>query len=104
MKRFVTLAVLFVAVIAPLSAHGGFDHLRGVVTQISAQSITVQTSAKATKTLTVNAKTTFEKSGKPAAIVDLKVGDRVIVEVPEKTSEAAVIRFGATASASTAKK
>ena len=42
-------------------AHGGNEHVRGVVTQVSAQSITVQTATKATRTLTLGPKTTLTR-------------------------------------------
>jgi ribosomal protein S1 len=76
-------------------AHGDNDHVRGTVTQISPQGITIQTTAKATKVLELNDKTTFQKSGQKATVADLKVGDRVVVDVPKKTNEARVVQFGA---------
>lgn len=104
MKRLATIIVSFAVAGTFVLAHGGNDHIRGVVTTISAESVTVQTTdkAKATKTLTLTAKTTFEQGGKPAHLSDLKVGDRVVIDVPEKTSEALLIRFGTVSNASTA--
>lgn len=93
---------LLVAVVAALLAtgtlawaHGDNDHVRGVVSQLSPTSMTVQVSATVNKTLSLNAKTTFERSGQPARLGDLKVGDRVVVDVPKGTTEARLIRFGA---------
>jgi hypothetical protein len=80
---------------APAFAHGNNAHVRGVVTQVSAQSITVQLADKTTKTLTVNAKTTFERAGKAAAMTDVKVGDRVVIDVPKNSSEALEVQIGA---------
>lgn len=95
MKRIgLIVAALLVASVVGF-AHGDNDHVRGVVTQISAQSVTLQVGGKGTKTLALNAKTTFEKSGKAAQLKDLKVGDRVIIDVPKGTLEARLIRFGA---------
>jgi uncharacterized protein HemX len=79
----------------PAFAHGNNVHVRGVVTQISAQSITVQLANKTSKTLALNARTTFERAGKPAAMGDLKVGDRVVVDVPKNTNEALEVQIGA---------
>ena len=76
-------------------AHGDNDHVRGTVTQISAQGITIQTTTKATRMLALNDKTTFEKSGRKATLADLKVGDRVVVDVPKKTNDALLVQFGA---------
>jgi hypothetical protein len=75
-------------------AHEGNEHVRGVVTQLSPQSITVQTTDKKTTTLKLTAKTTYQMAGKPALATDLKVGDRVVVDVPEKTTDALLIQIG----------
>jgi len=103
MKRLgpVLPAVLFVTAMlattpfgaVPL-AHGNNDHVRGVVTQVSAESVTIQLQDQTTSTLTINAQTTVEKSGKPVQVSDLKVGERVVVDVPKGTKEARLIRFG----------
>ena len=95
MNRFTALAAAFLVAGTLVFAHGGNEHVRGVVTQISAQSITVQTTAKATRTLTVSQKTTFKQAGKDAHLSDLKVGDRVVVDVPEKKNDALLIQIGA---------
>src|SRR5262245_13571442 len=97
MKRLgVLILVLSLAFFGTiLSAHGNNDHVRGVVTQISAASVTVQISGQSTKTLALNNKTTFEKSGQAAQLSDLKVGDRVVIDVPKGTTEALLIKFGA---------
>jgi hypothetical protein len=98
MKHF-TLAVavlaLGLAAGVPAFAHGNNDHVRGVVTQVSAQSITVQLADNTTKTLTLSPKTTFLRSGKPAALTDVKVGERVVIDVPKKSSEALEVQIGA---------
>jgi ribosomal protein S1 len=95
--RIIAILFAFLAAGAIAMAHGDNDHVRGTVTQISAQGITIQTTAKATRTLALNDKTTFEKSGHKATLADLKVGDRVVIDVPKKTNEALVVQFGAAA-------
>jgi hypothetical protein len=97
MKRLITLVVSVVLAGTIAFAHGDNVHVRGVVTQVSAQSITVQTADKATKTLTLTDKTTFQRSGKAAHLDDVKVGDRVVIDVPVKTTNALLIQIGATA-------
>jgi hypothetical protein len=97
MKRLITLIVSVVLAGTIAFAHGDNVHVRGVVTQVSAQSITVQTADKATKTLTLTDKTTFQRSGKAAHLDDVKVGDRVVIDVPAKTTNALLIQIGATA-------
>ncbi len=99
MKRLITLIVSVVLAGTIAFAHGDNVHVRGVVTQVSAQSITVQTADKATKTLTLTDKTTFQRSGKAAHLDDVKVGDRVVIDVPVKTTNALLIQIGATAKA-----
>ncbi len=99
MKRLATAAAFVFALLpafaTPALAHGTNNHVRGVVTQISAQSITVQLADKTSKTLTLSAKTTFERAGKPAGMDDVKVGLRVVIDVPKNSSEALEVQIGA---------
>ena len=95
MKRLIILIASLGIAGTALFAHEGNEHVRGVVTQISPQSVTVQTAPKVTKTLTISDKTTFKQGGKAAHLADLKVGDRVVIDVPEKTTEALLIQIGA---------
>jgi co-chaperonin GroES (HSP10) len=94
MNRLTALVAALVMVSAVLSAHGDYVHIRGVVTKLAASSMSVETSEKTAKTVTLGDKTTFEKSGKPATLADLKVGDKVIVEVHKGTLQAGIVRFG----------
>lgn len=103
MKRLILAALFLTASAGPAFAHGDNDHVRGVVTALTERSVTIQTVAKASKELMLNDRTTFQKSGKPATIADLKVGDRVVIDVPKHTTEALLIRFGAPAKAAPAK-
>ncbi len=95
MKRLVISCVFALGFGVLVSAHGDNDHVRGVVSEVKASSLTVQLAPQGTKTLVLNDKTTFEKSGKPAHLADLKIGDRVVVDVPKGSNEARLIRFGA---------
>ena len=97
MKRLALLVLATVVLGTIAAAHGNNDHVRGVVTQLSATSVTVQVSGQSTKTLSLNDKTTYEKSGRPVHLADLKIGDRVVIDVPKGSSEALSIRFGAPA-------
>jgi hypothetical protein len=99
MKQLTALATVIVLAGTIAFAHGGNEHVRGVVTQISAQSITVQTADKATKTLALTDKTTIQRAGKSAQLADVKVGDRVVIDVPQKTTNALLIQIGAAKSA-----
>lgn len=105
MKRMIALTAALVVALSGLAlAHGGGKHVKGTVTALTADSITVQTPEKATKTLSFDAGTKFIKSGKPAKAADLKVGDRVVVDVHEMHEMgdmlyATVVRFGVTTQA-----
>jgi exosome complex RNA-binding protein Csl4 len=94
MNRIAMFLAAMVASGAVAVAHGDFDHVRGTVTQISAQSITVQVSPKATKTFTLTGKTSIERGGQHATLQDLKVGERVVIDVTKNSADAALIRFG----------
>ena len=104
MKRLCSLALTIVFAGALVFAHGDNEHVRGVVTQVSAESVTVQTGPKASKTLTLNAKTAFKQGGKAAHLADLKVGDRVVIDVPVKTTTASLVQIGTAAAAPAAHK
>jgi hypothetical protein len=105
MKGLSILVISFIVSGALVLAHEGNEHVRGVVTQLSPQSITLQTTGKKTTTLKVTAKTTFQLAGKAATLADLKVGDRVVIDVPEKSSDALLVQIGtAPAPAQTAAK
>jgi hypothetical protein len=103
MKRLLTLAASIVFAGTVVFAHGGNEHVRGVVTSLSAQSVTVQATDKSTKTLMLTDKTAFKRAGKPAQLSDLKVGDRVVIDVPDKKTNALLIQIGAASKAASHK-
>ena len=94
MKRLIALVGAFTLAGTVAFAHGGNEHVRGVVTNVSVQSVTVQTAGKATKTFTLTDKTTFKQAGKAAQLSDLHVGDRVVIDVREKSTMALLIQVG----------
>ena len=107
MKALGILLISFIVSGALVLAHEGNEHVRGVVTELSPKSIVVQTTDKKTAILGVTAKTTFQLAGKPATLADLKIGDRVVIDVPEKSSDALLVQIGtrpAVAKAGPAKK
>jgi len=98
MKRTLALTAALAVVLSGLAlAHGAGEHVKGTVTALTVNSITVQTPEKETIKLSFDSETKFIKSGKPAKAADLKVGDRVVVDVHEMkdTLHANVVRFGA---------
>ena len=82
-------------------AHGDAVHVSGTVTQIDGPSVTVQPVAKGAKavTFTVADHTEIDRGTKVASLADLKVGDRVVVEIPKGKTEAESIKIGAPAAA-----
>jgi Domain of unknown function (DUF5666) len=87
---------LFTAVVL---AHGTEQHVMGTVTALSANSITVHTTANPPKEVTVLivASTQFMKSGATASLKDLKAGDRVVIHAKpnaDKKLEASMVDFG----------
>ena len=81
--RVLVLAVcISLAAVAAL-AHGGEEHVMGTVTKVTADSITVKTTAKEPVTVGVVPATKF-MMGKMAMKIDgLKVGDRVVIHATE---------------------
>jgi ribosomal protein S1 len=97
-----TLLAIAVALAFPggvAFAHGNAEHVRGTVTNVSDTAITVQVSAKQTRTVTINAKTMVMKGDAHLSVKDVQVGDRVILDVDKKTSIASEVKL-ATAAAS----
>ena len=101
--RRIVLAVMAVLVLAGgvAFAHGNAEHVRGTVTNVSDTAITVQVSAKQTRTVTINAKTMVMKGDAHLSVKDVQVGDRVVLDVDKKTSVATEVKLATTA-ASTA--
>ena len=51
----------------------------GTAIKVSLESVTVETTAKATVEVMISSDTKFSKDGAPAAPSDLHVGDRVVI-------------------------
>ncbi len=102
MKRIVAVVALLFALSLMALAHGKEKHVMGTVTSISDSSITVETTAKKSVTVAVSEKTKFEKSGSPATMKDLKVGDKVVVRADVSSDKlvANEVHFGAKATES----
>jgi hypothetical protein len=96
MKCTVAVVTLWFALSVMALAHGKEKHVIGTVTSISDSSITVETTAKKSVTVDVSEKTKFEKSGSPATLKELKVGDKVVVhaDVSGDKLVANEVRFG----------
>jgi hypothetical protein len=102
MKRVLVGLVAAIAMNGAVTfAHGNNVHVRGTVTQINGRSVTVQPATKGAKavTFTVADGTAIEKGTQGAHLTDLKVGDRVVVDLPKGKTEAESIRIGTAAAA-----
>ena len=95
MKRALLAGALLLAFVGVTYAHGGNEHVRGTVKEVTATTITVQTTATKTATIKLSDKTMFMKSGKHVTMTDLKVGDRVVVDVSDETHIAESVTVGA---------
>jgi hypothetical protein len=91
------LAILaFVALATVAAAHGTDKHVLGTVTKITDTEVTVETQTKELQVVKIAPDTTFVKSGAPATLKDLKVGDRVVIHAKPTGSDliAHEVRFG----------
>jgi len=101
-RRILTiLACLALASVA--FAHGNEQHVMGTVTKISNSTITVETTANKTVEVAVTSETKFTKSGQPATLHDLAVGDRVVIHAVKSDTglSAHTVIFGSTSPAAT---
>ena len=76
-------------------AHGGFEHVMGTVAKVEKNVLTV-TTAKGNVDVKLDPKTEITKDDKKAAIGDLTVGLRVVVDLPEneKSPAAHSVKIG----------
>ena len=95
-RRFLTVATVLALTSHVALAHGTAAHVLGTVIEIKGKSVTVQTADKTPKmvTFTVADHTEIDKGDSVASLSDLKVGDRVLVEIPKGKTEAESIKIG----------
>ena len=81
----------------PAFAHEGGAHLKGVVTAVSPDHITVKAADGHETIVTVTDKTQFVRGSAPAKISDVKEGERVVVHARKGSGglEAAEVHLGA---------
>lgn len=105
MKKLVNLAVLLTFLSLGAFAHDGAHGMKGTVTAISDNTMTIETIAKKSETIHFDAKTAFTKSGSTATVKDLKVGDRVVIEAHDMSGKmhAVKVRFGKSKKAASSK-
>ena len=67
-----------------LWAHGGAEHVLGVVTEASKDQVVVKTTKGKTVTIAIDANTTIQQDGIHKKDARPKVGDRLVAEVSQK--------------------
>ena len=95
MKRVVlALAAALLMTSAFAFAHGDNEHVRGTVTSITDSAITVETTAKQTRTIPISAKTMFMRGDAHLTAKDVKAGERVVIDVDKKSKMAVEVKVG----------
>jgi hypothetical protein len=86
-KRLAICAALCLSLMSPalttrLIAHGGFDHVIGIVVKVENNILTVKT-AKGNVDVRLNEKTEITRNDQVLPVAELKPGVRVVVDIPE---------------------
>ncbi len=91
-----SLAVVLIAMAAPVFAHGGFDHVIGNVVKVSSGVLTVKTSTGLVD-VKLDAATEITKDKLKAQLTDLTPGARVVIDIPEGSKDklAHAVKIGA---------
>jgi Domain of unknown function (DUF5666) len=99
MKHRIVALFVMLALAGTLVAHGGLEHVSGIVKAITADSMTVETVKQETVVVLLTPKTEFLRSKVKADGKDLKVGDRVVIHAMKTKDgkfEAHEVAFGPT--------
>ena len=75
---FTVFTVLMISAATAL-AHNGMEHVMGIISKLSASSLTVETVQHKTVVVLLDASTKFSQNETPASLQDLHIGDRVVV-------------------------
>jgi hypothetical protein len=96
--RTIIISALALGLSAAVWAHGGFDHVMGTVSKLDANVLTVNT-GKSNVIVKLNDKTEIMLGDHKASAADLKVGVRVVVDIPEGSKDkiAASVKIGGAA-------
>jgi hypothetical protein len=101
------LAIASLAFLPTLAvAHGGEEHVTGIVTKISDTSVTVKTTAGKTVEVSFDPKTTYARAKQPIRKTDIKIGDRIVIHAAEVNEKlvAHTVELGAATAANPAVK
>jgi hypothetical protein len=80
------VSLFLLAFAAQVFAHEGFDHVTGTIAKVNGNVVTVKT-AKGNVDVKLDAKTEITRSDQKAQAADLKIGARVVVDVPEGSKD-----------------
>lgn len=97
MKRTIALLFSLVLFAVVAFAHGDEQHLMGTVTKTSDKSMTIEMKDKKTVEVTLTPETKCMKGDATAALKDVKVGDRVVINAKKSGDKlvATMVRVGA---------
>ena len=97
---FVTLSLYALTVLA----HGGEEHLKGVITKIDGPSLTLKVEKGETVVVLTDAKTEFKRGDAPASLKDVAVGDKAVIHATEHDEKylAKVVKLSPAANAKSA--
>jgi hypothetical protein len=104
-KTLIASALMIAASAALLLAHGNATHIMGTVTAVDDNHLTVKTQEGKSETIMLEKTTKYLTGSKAAALGDLKVGARVVVDAKMdakmKMYKAEEIKIGAAPAAKT---
>jgi hypothetical protein len=80
------IILMVIAASTPAFAHGGFDHVIGTVVKFANNELTVKT-ARGNLDVKVDNQTYLTRDDRKAQLSDLKVGARVVVDVPKGSKD-----------------
>lgn len=75
-------------------AQADAEHLQGTVTKVAGATVTIRTTETQTRTITIAPTAMITRGSGHLTIKDVKVGDRVVVDVDPKTSVATNVELG----------
>lgn len=83
-RRMALIALLAAALVPTIAfAHGGEEHVIGTVTNVSASSVTVKTSAGKSVDVAFDSGTTYSRANQAIQAADIKAGDRIVIHAKE---------------------
>lgn len=104
MKKTIAIATICLLLAGLALAHGKEQHIKGTVSKLSANEITVKAVDGTETTVAVSGETKFTKNGAPATANDLKVGNRVVIHASKEGGKltAETVKFGKVTTTTTA--